>query len=133
MIIRPAASADLPVAARLAVAERGGEHAQWQARFAADLTDPDACLLLAETGGQVTAYGRARRFDPPPGAPAGTAPAGYYLTGVLVAPGYRRPNRAPAFPSTAAASAGTSAALAPSISPVWPIAGMPVRWRWPPQ
>jgi ribosomal protein S18 acetylase RimI-like enzyme len=90
LIVRPATIADLPMAARLAVAERGGEHAQWRSRFAADLTDPDACLLLAETGGQVTAYGRARRFDPPPDAPAGIAPAGYYLTGVLVAPGYRR-------------------------------------------
>jgi hypothetical protein len=37
LIIRPAATADLPVVARLAVAERGGKHAQWRARFAADL------------------------------------------------------------------------------------------------
>ena len=90
VLIRPAALADLPGAARLAVAGRGGEHGQWRARFAADLADPDACLLLAETGGRVTAYGRARRFDPPPDAPANVAPAGYYLTGLLVAPAYRR-------------------------------------------
>jgi GNAT superfamily N-acetyltransferase len=90
LTIRPAAIADLPGTARLAVAERGGEHAEWQARFAADLPDPDACLLLAEAGGHVTAYGRARRFDPPRDAPASIAPAGYYLSGLLVAPAYRR-------------------------------------------
>ncbi len=89
-VIRPAAGADLPGTAHLAVAGRGGEHAQWRALFAAYLDDPDACLLLAETGGQVVAYGRARRFDPPPDAPANTAPAGYYLTGLLVALEYRR-------------------------------------------
>jgi ribosomal protein S18 acetylase RimI-like enzyme len=90
LIIRPAVVADLPAAVGLAVAERGGEHAQWRTRLAADLADPDACLLVAETDGQVTAYGRARRFDPPPDAPANIAPAGFYLTGLLVAPEYRR-------------------------------------------
>jgi ribosomal protein S18 acetylase RimI-like enzyme len=89
-MIRPAAIADLPAAACLAVAARGGEHTQWQVRFAADVADPDACLLLAETGGQIMGYGRARRFQPPPDAPATIAPAGYYLSGLLVAPGYRR-------------------------------------------
>jgi ribosomal protein S18 acetylase RimI-like enzyme len=89
-VIRPATIADLPGAVHLAVAGRGGEHVQWRARFAADVADPDACLFLAETGGQVAAYGRARRFDPPPDAPANIAPAGYYLTGLLVAPEYRR-------------------------------------------
>jgi ribosomal protein S18 acetylase RimI-like enzyme len=90
LTIRPAAIADLPTAARLAVAERGGEPSQWRARFAADLADPRACLLLAETRGQVMGYGRVRRFDPPPDAPVNIAPAGYYLSGLLVAPAYRR-------------------------------------------
>jgi ribosomal protein S18 acetylase RimI-like enzyme len=89
-LIRPAAIADLPAASCLAVAERGGEDAQWRVRLAADLADPDACLLVAETDGEVRAYCRARRFDPPPDTPANVAPAGYYLTGLLVAPEYRR-------------------------------------------
>ena len=89
-IIRPSVVGDLPVAVGLAVAERGGEYVQWRARLAADLADGDACLLVAETDGQVRAYGRARRFVPPPDAPANIAPAGYYLTGLLVAPEYRR-------------------------------------------
>ena len=90
LIIRPAAVADLPAAARLAVDERGGEHTHWRARLAADLADQHACLLVAETDGRVLAYARARRFDPPPDAPANVAPAGYYLAGLLVAPEYRR-------------------------------------------
>lgn len=93
LMIRPSAQADLSEIARLAVAERGGEHAEWRARFAGNLADPDACLLLAETGGQVVAYGRARRFDlppEPPDPPANIAPAGYYLAGLLVASEYRR-------------------------------------------
>jgi ribosomal protein S18 acetylase RimI-like enzyme len=92
--VRPAAVADLPALARLAVAERAGPPADWQARFAADLADPDASLLLAQSGGQpggqVAGYGRARRFAPPPDAPANVAPAGYYLTGLLVSPACRR-------------------------------------------
>jgi ribosomal protein S18 acetylase RimI-like enzyme len=88
--VRPAAVADLPALARLAVAERAGPPADWQVRFAADLADPDACLLLAQSGGQVAGYGRARRFAPPPDAPANVAPAGYYLTGLLVSPACRR-------------------------------------------
>jgi ribosomal protein S18 acetylase RimI-like enzyme len=102
--VRPAAAADLPALARLAVAERAGQAAGWQARFAADLADPDACLLVVESGGWVAGsggwvsgsggpivgYGRARRFGPPPDAPANVAPAGYYLTGLLVSPACRR-------------------------------------------
>jgi ribosomal protein S18 acetylase RimI-like enzyme len=90
LIVRPSTGADLPRVVRLAVAERGGEHAEWRARFAGNLADPDACLLLAEIGGQVMAYGRVRRFDPPPEGPADIAPAGYYLAGLLVASAYRR-------------------------------------------
>jgi ribosomal protein S18 acetylase RimI-like enzyme len=90
LAVRPAAAADLPGLARLAVAGRAGEQAAWAARFAAELADPDACLLVAADDGQVRAYGRVGRFDPPPGAPANVAPPGYYLTGLLVAPGFRR-------------------------------------------
>jgi len=47
-------------------------------------------LLVAETGGAVAAYGSAARFDPPPGAPPNCTPAGWYLSGVVVAPAHRR-------------------------------------------
>ena len=104
LIIRRAGGADLPALARLTVAERAGDPEEWQARFAADAADPDVCFLIAAEAdrvaeeadgvwteaGRVLAYGRASWFEPGAGAPAGTAPAGYYLTGLMVAPGYRR-------------------------------------------
>jgi ribosomal protein S18 acetylase RimI-like enzyme len=90
LIIRGATDGELGVAAGLAVAERGGEAAGWQARFSADAADPDACFLVALAGDQIVGYGRARRFEPGADAPARTAPGGYYLTGVLVASAHRR-------------------------------------------
>ena len=93
LTIRSAAGAELGVAARLAAGERGGSEEGWRERFAADRDDADACFLVAVVGngaGTVAGYGRARYFEPRPDAPARTAPAGYYLTGVLVAPAHRR-------------------------------------------
>jgi ribosomal protein S18 acetylase RimI-like enzyme len=93
LAVRDAAGAELDVAARLAAGERGGAEEGWRERFAADRDDEDACFLVAvlgDGGGAVVGYGRARYFEPRPDAPARTAPAGYYLTGVLVAPAHRR-------------------------------------------
>ena len=93
LTIRAASGAELDVAARLAASERGGSEEGWRERFAADRDDADACFLVAVQGGgagAVVGYGRARYFEPRPDAPAHVAPAGYYLTGVLVAPAHRR-------------------------------------------
>jgi ribosomal protein S18 acetylase RimI-like enzyme len=88
--IRTAAAADLAASARLAAAHRGGEYAAWLARLAADFDHPQACLLVAEDSARLTGYGRVRRFSPSPDGPASLAPPGYYLSGLLVHPGYRR-------------------------------------------
>ncbi|HEY2241734.1 MAG TPA: GNAT family N-acetyltransferase [Streptosporangiaceae bacterium] len=93
--VRAAAGAELDVAARLAASARGGAEEGWRERFAADRDAADACFLVAvqgdhEGGGAVVGYARARYFEPRADAPARTAPAGYYLTGVLVAPAHRR-------------------------------------------
>jgi ribosomal protein S18 acetylase RimI-like enzyme len=91
MVVREAGGAELDVAARLAASERGGAEEGWRERFAADRDDAGACFLVAVLGaGAVVGYGRARYVEPRPDAPARAAPAGYYLTGVLVAPGHRR-------------------------------------------
>ena len=93
LVVREAGGAELDVAARLATGERGGAEEGWRERFAADRDDADACFLVAVQGGGagvVVGYARARYFQPRPDAPARTAPAGYYLTGVLVAPAHRR-------------------------------------------
>jgi ribosomal protein S18 acetylase RimI-like enzyme len=38
----------------------------------------------------IAGYGRAGSFAPPAGSPANVAPAGFYLTGVIVDPAFRR-------------------------------------------
>ena len=93
LVVREAGGAELDVAARLAASERGGAEEGWRERFGADRDDAGACFLVAVLGagaGAVVGYGRARYFEPRPDAPAQVAPAGYYLTGVLVAPAHRR-------------------------------------------
>jgi ribosomal protein S18 acetylase RimI-like enzyme len=55
--------------------------------LACDIANADRCLVVAESGGALAGYGRARRFEP---SPHHTAPRGYYLTGVFVVPGARR-------------------------------------------
>lgn len=47
-------------------------------------------LLVAELDGRVAGYGRLVEFRPQSGAPSNTAPAGWYLTGVVVAEASRR-------------------------------------------
>jgi ribosomal protein S18 acetylase RimI-like enzyme len=39
--------------------------------------------------GQIVGYGRARHFEPGPQAPPDVAPAGYYLSGMVVHPDWR--------------------------------------------
>jgi len=50
----------------------------------------NSLVLLAERERKVLGYGRAGRFEPPPDAPENSAPQGYYLTGLVVAPAHRR-------------------------------------------
>jgi GNAT superfamily N-acetyltransferase len=45
---------------------------------------------VATLDGRVIGYGKAAFFSPPPGSPANVAPAGWYLTGVVIRPELRR-------------------------------------------
>ena len=47
-------------------------------------------LLVAEFSGSVAGFGKVARFDPPLHAAPNVAPAGWYLTGLIVAPALRR-------------------------------------------
>ena len=51
-----------------------------------DVESLEHLLVVAETGGAIVGYGRARLFEPAPDAPADTVPRGYYLSGVFVVP-----------------------------------------------
>jgi ribosomal protein S18 acetylase RimI-like enzyme len=86
--IEPLTMADVASAVKLAARvlrvdrrARGGE-------FASDIADDSAQMFVAREGGQVVAYSRAARLAAGEVGPG--TPAGYYLSGVLVDPAWRR-------------------------------------------
>ena len=93
LIIRAALPADLPALAKIA-AERDGEpFEKWQTAFEHLLTEcagGESLLLVAELAGTIAGYGKAAYFAPPADSPPNVAPAGFYLTGVIVDPAFRR-------------------------------------------
>jgi ribosomal protein S18 acetylase RimI-like enzyme len=74
--------------ALLAAPERSA--ADWRGSLLRDLENRERKLVVAESGSAIIGYGRARLFEPESGAPADTAPRGYYLTVVFVRPDRRR-------------------------------------------
>jgi ribosomal protein S18 acetylase RimI-like enzyme len=88
--IREAALADVDRCAelgRLAAPERSSS--DWSDALRLDVESPEHLLVVAESGGEIVGYGRARLFEPAPDAPADTVPHGYYLTGLFVLPEQR--------------------------------------------
>ena len=89
--VRPARQADIEQCVALAVAAAPERSAgDWNDALARDLDDPEHHLVVAERGGAIVAYGRARLFEPGARARADTAPRGYYLIGLFVAASERR-------------------------------------------
>jgi ribosomal protein S18 acetylase RimI-like enzyme len=86
--IRPARAEDLAAISRLYALHttRTPETVGLQT----DIDSETRCLLVAVGGDDVVGYGRARPFSPGSDAPANSAPAGYYLTGMVVDPAWRR-------------------------------------------
>ena len=93
LVIRSASPPDLPALARIAAEREGEPVAQWLTAFEhihADTAGGQSLLVVAAVNGAIAGYGKAGYFTPPAGSPANVAPAGFYLTGVIVAPAYRR-------------------------------------------
>lgn len=89
--VRKARDEDLPAAAALASAHYGGDLSRWEDRLSSSLAAPQALLAVAEVGGprpRVVGYGKAARCSPVDDADP--APAGLYLTGLVVDPAWRR-------------------------------------------
>lgn len=64
-------------------------HERWVRRMV-ESEEGERLLLVAEEDGAVVGYALAAWFEPPEDAPANAAPAGWYLLGVVVEPGFRR-------------------------------------------
>jgi ribosomal protein S18 acetylase RimI-like enzyme len=92
--VRPAEERDVPHIARLKVAREGGD---------VEATSPSVLneiaraaetgrgvLWVAALGDELVGYARAGWFTPGVGAPANSAPEGWYLQGVIVDPRWRR-------------------------------------------
>jgi ribosomal protein S18 acetylase RimI-like enzyme len=62
----------------------------WRESLGRDIENPEHHLVVAASGGAIIGYGRVRLFEPNAEAPPGTAPGGYYLTGIFVLPEQRR-------------------------------------------
>ena len=61
-----------------------------RARLEADLRDPDKYTVVAEVGGEIAGYALVLGHKVSPEDPPTTAPDGYYLIGLIVAPAWRR-------------------------------------------
>jgi ribosomal protein S18 acetylase RimI-like enzyme len=90
--VRLATPADADGAAALFVEGQGGTHQEHREGFLREMgaARPNNLVLVAEEGGEVVGFGRARYVEPPADAPADAAPAGWYLLGVRVAAAHRR-------------------------------------------
>jgi ribosomal protein S18 acetylase RimI-like enzyme len=91
LVIRAAAPPDLAILAAIAAEREGEPVALWEERFARFHGSPgDRALLVAALEGQPIGYGKTGHFTPEAGSPANVAPAGWYLSGLIVAPEFRR-------------------------------------------
>ena len=91
--IRAAAADDLPRLAPISAAREGTtiEAALGRfARFHEAAGSGRALVMLAEVNGEAIGFGKASYFTPPAGSAPNVAPEGWYLSGVVVTPRYRR-------------------------------------------
>ncbi|WP_129309074.1 N-acetyltransferase [Streptomyces sp. L2] len=82
-----ATPADVPRLAALQAQVRGGTAEQWADRLRRLVEGTDAVVVRADMDGETVGFGSAALLPP---HPADGAPGGWYLTGVTVAPSWRR-------------------------------------------
>ena len=93
VVVRSAEASDVDAMAALFAAREGAPVEAGRALFAKRLDDVragQAFVVVAQVAGRVVGYGKAELLAPPPDAPTGAAPAGWYLAGVVVDPAHRR-------------------------------------------
>lgn len=94
LIIRPAKREDSNQLAELTYNREGGELARIESKFKSEIANTesanDGLLLVAELNSEVVGFARVKYFKPSSSAPPNICPEGWYLTGVIIAPEYRR-------------------------------------------
>ena len=84
------AAEHIPRCVEIALQREGGHADAWGSRFVKALTAPDQVTLVALVEAEVVGYGSAGRLTPRTSDPDAGVPDGWYLTGVVVDPAYRR-------------------------------------------
>jgi len=87
--VRPATGADVPAAARMIADDRHEDVGIWTERLGLDLADAERIFVVADVAGEVVGFGQARVTQNPDNHP-GLPPSGWYLSGMTVAPAWRR-------------------------------------------
>ena len=93
LLIRTALPSDVAALAGIEAAREGGEpaaHAAKLEKLLASSAAGQARVLAAQHGSRLVGIAKITRFTPPPDSPSNIAPAGWYLSGVIVAKDYRR-------------------------------------------
>ena len=92
--IREGRGSDLVDVAEIAAEREGQTLREWRLVFERFLeesqTTERSLFLVADLHEAVIGYGKAEYFTPPAGSAPNVAPEGWYLTGVVVRPEYRR-------------------------------------------
>ena len=88
--VRPAQESDLTACAELIVTRTGEPVEKRRRKLESDLQHPDRYSVVACADNQPVGYASVFRHDLSPDHPPGTAPSGYYLVGLIVAPQWRR-------------------------------------------
>jgi ribosomal protein S18 acetylase RimI-like enzyme len=94
LLIRPALPTDATELGRIEAAREGGDAAQYASRLERAIlslgTASEGLILAAQHSGKLVGTAKVRHFVPSNDAPRNVAPAGWYLSGVIVVPEYRR-------------------------------------------
>lgn len=88
--VRPLERRDIDECTALAVERNGGVPATWHGSFERSLSRADQQTFVASHDGRVVGYGTTAWMDLSTQDGARNVPDGWYLTGVVVAPAYRR-------------------------------------------
>ncbi len=88
-VIRDASRSDLDATATIIANDSGGTVEEWRTRLAEVLDDPSRGFLVAVVEGEIVGFGQMRLVRRDVGV-EDQPPSGWYLSGVTVAPGYRR-------------------------------------------